>query len=184
MLRLFTQQRVAILLGDLIIIRVDFGKGEEAVAIAAVIDERRLQRRFDAGYLGEIDVALELLALSALEIKFLDPVSLDDGHPGFLPVACVDQHTHGHYMVSAHACRRAAPSCDNLAMAGRCARPRELLVKSPSLVPHAGALRPGTGPNPRRRRKPGGSAVGKDAAFERQPECPAPQNASRAVGRK
>jgi hypothetical protein len=31
---------------------MDFGKGQEAVAVAAIIDERRLQRRFDPGYLG------------------------------------------------------------------------------------------------------------------------------------
>ena len=73
------------------------------MAIAAIIDERRLERRFDAGYLGEIDIALELLALGGFEIKLLDPVPLDDGHPGFFPVACVDQHTHGHLLFSGRA---------------------------------------------------------------------------------
>ncbi|CUS45344.1 hypothetical protein MGWOODY_Smn815 [hydrothermal vent metagenome] len=51
-LGLFAQQRVAIFLGDLVIIGMDFRKGEETVAIAAVIDERRLQRRLDPGNLG------------------------------------------------------------------------------------------------------------------------------------
>ena len=51
-LRLLAQQRVAILLGDLIVIGVDLAEREEAVAIAAVIDERRLQRRLDPGNLG------------------------------------------------------------------------------------------------------------------------------------
>ena len=37
---------------DLVVVRVDFGEGEEAVAVPAVIDERRLQRRFDACDLG------------------------------------------------------------------------------------------------------------------------------------
>ena len=32
---------------DLVIVRVDFRKGEEAVPVSAVIDERRLQRRLD-----------------------------------------------------------------------------------------------------------------------------------------
>ena len=95
-LGLFAQQRLAILLGDLVIIRVDLAERQEAVAIAAVIDERRLQRRLDARHLGEIDVTLELLALGTLEIEFLDPVTLDDRHAGFFPVACVDQHTRGH----------------------------------------------------------------------------------------
>ena len=46
------EQRVTILLGDLIVIGVDFRKGQEAVTVAAVIDERRLKRRFDPGNLG------------------------------------------------------------------------------------------------------------------------------------
>ena len=96
MLGLFAQQGVAIGLGDLVIIGVDFAKGEEAVAIAAIVDERRLERRFDPSYLGEIDVTLELFVLFGLEIKFLDPGSLDDGDPSFLGMARVDQHAHGH----------------------------------------------------------------------------------------
>src|SRR3546814_14118260 len=51
--RLFAQQRVPVFLRDLIIIGVDFRKGEEAVAVAAIIDERRLQRRFNPRHLGE-----------------------------------------------------------------------------------------------------------------------------------
>jgi hypothetical protein len=46
------EQRVTILLGDLIVIGVDFREGQEAVTVAAVIDERRLKRRFDPGNLG------------------------------------------------------------------------------------------------------------------------------------
>ncbi len=52
MLGLFGQQRIAIRLRDLIIVGMDFAEGEEAVAVAAIIDERRLKRRFDAGHLG------------------------------------------------------------------------------------------------------------------------------------
>lgn len=73
------------------------------MTVAAVIDERRLQRRFDAGHLGKVDITLELLALGGFEVEFLDPVTLDDGHAGFFPVACVDQHTRGHYEVSTRA---------------------------------------------------------------------------------
>ena len=90
MLGLLGQQRVAVGLGDLIIVRMDFAEGEEAVAIAAIVDERRLQRRFDAGHLGKIDIPFELFVLFGLEIKFLDPVSLGDGNPGLLRVARVD----------------------------------------------------------------------------------------------
>ncbi len=47
-----TKQCIAIRLGDLVIIGVDFAEREKAVAIAAVIDERRLERRFDPRNLG------------------------------------------------------------------------------------------------------------------------------------
>ena len=40
---------------------MDFAEGEEAVAIAAIVDESGLKRRFDAGYLGEVDVSADLL---------------------------------------------------------------------------------------------------------------------------
>ena len=90
MFGLFGQQRVAVGLGDLVIVGMDFAEGQEAVAIAAIIDERRLQRRFDPGHLGEIDITFELLVLRGFEIKFLDPISLGDGDPGLLRVARVD----------------------------------------------------------------------------------------------
>src|SRR3546814_4918522 len=60
MLGLFAQQRFAVFLRDLVIVGVDFAEGQEAVTVAAIFDERRLQRRFDAGDLGQIDIALEL----------------------------------------------------------------------------------------------------------------------------
>jgi hypothetical protein len=34
--------------------------------------------------------------LGGFEVKLLDPVALDDGDPGFLRVARIDQHAHGH----------------------------------------------------------------------------------------
>ena len=52
MLGLFGEQGVAVGLGDLVVIGMDFAEREKAVAIAAVIDERRLQRRFDPRDLG------------------------------------------------------------------------------------------------------------------------------------
>ena len=47
MFGLFAQQRVAVGLRNLVIVGMDFAEGEEAVAIAAVVDKRRLERRFD-----------------------------------------------------------------------------------------------------------------------------------------
>jgi len=52
MLGFFGQQRVAVGLRNLIIVGMDFAEGQEAVAVSAIIDERRLKRRFDAGDLG------------------------------------------------------------------------------------------------------------------------------------
>src|SRR3546814_9644604 len=44
MLGLFAQQRFAVFLRDLVIVGVDFAEGQEAVTVAAIFDERRLQR--------------------------------------------------------------------------------------------------------------------------------------------
>ena len=90
MLRFLAQQCLAILFGDLIIIRMNFREGQETVAVTTIIDERRLQRGFDPGYLGEIDISLELPMFGRFEIELLNPTSLDDCHPGFFLVARVD----------------------------------------------------------------------------------------------
>ena len=45
-------QRLTVGDRDLIVVRVDFGERQEAVAVAAVLDERRLQRRLDPGDFG------------------------------------------------------------------------------------------------------------------------------------
>ena len=52
MLGLFAKQGVAVGLGDLVIIGVDFAEREEPVPVAAIIDEGRLQRRLDPSDLG------------------------------------------------------------------------------------------------------------------------------------
>ena len=96
MLCFLAKQRVAVRLGDLVIIGVDFAEGQEAVAVSAIIDERRLERRFYPGNLGEIDIAFELFVLGGFEVKLLDPVSFDDRDPGLLRVARIDEHAHGH----------------------------------------------------------------------------------------
>ena len=100
MLCLFTKQRFAIFLRDLIVIGVDFRKGEEAVTVSAVIDKRRLKRRLDPCYFGEVDISFELATFRRFKIKFLNLVSLDHRNPGFLRVAGVDQHPHCHYRIS------------------------------------------------------------------------------------
>ena len=46
-LGLFAEQGFAVGLRDLVIVGVDFAEGQEAVAVSAIVDERRLERRFD-----------------------------------------------------------------------------------------------------------------------------------------
>jgi len=82
---------------DLIIIGMDFAEGQEAVAVAAIFDEGRLQRRLDARDLGEIDVAAQLLALGGLEIKFLDAIAADHDNSGLFRMGGVDQHFVWHF---------------------------------------------------------------------------------------
>ena len=90
-------QRLTVGDRDLIVVRVDFAERQEAVAVAAIFDERRLQRRLYARDLGEIDIAAELLALGGLEIKFFDAIAADHNDPGLFRVGGVDQHLVGHF---------------------------------------------------------------------------------------
>ena len=46
------EQRLPVGDRDLVVVRMDFREREEAVAVAAVLDEGRLKRRLDAGDLG------------------------------------------------------------------------------------------------------------------------------------
>jgi hypothetical protein len=96
------QQRVTILLGDLVVIGMDFAERQEPVAIAAEVHECCLERWFDPGYFGEVDIALDLLVISGLEIKFLDAVAFEHRHPGFFRVARIDQHARCHNGISIH----------------------------------------------------------------------------------
>jgi hypothetical protein len=90
-------QRLPVGNRDLVVVRVDFAERQEAVAVAAIFDERCLQRRFYARDLGEIDIAAKLLALGGLEIKFFDAVAADHNDPGLFRVGGVDQHLVGHF---------------------------------------------------------------------------------------
>ena len=64
--------------------------------IAAIFHKGGLQARFDAGDLGEIDIAPQLFARLALEIKFFDTRSIHHHNAGFFRVGGVDQHSFGH----------------------------------------------------------------------------------------
>ncbi len=82
---------------DLIIVGMDFAEGEEAVAVAAILDEGRLQRRLNTRDLGEIDISAQLFALGGLEIKLFDAIAADHDNPGLLRVGSIDQHFVGHF---------------------------------------------------------------------------------------
>jgi len=60
---LLVDQRLPVGDGDLVVVGMDLAEGEEAVAVAAVVDEGSLKRRLDARDLGEIDVTAKLLAV-------------------------------------------------------------------------------------------------------------------------
>ena len=91
-LTFFLDQRLTVGCGDLVVIGMDLGKGQKAMAIAAVIHEGGLQRGFDPRDLGQIDVASKLPLVDGLEIKFLDLGSIDHDNPSFLGMRGVDQH--------------------------------------------------------------------------------------------
>ena len=106
---LFAHQRFAVGERNLIVVRVDFVEGQEAVAIAAIFDEGRLQRRLNTRHLGEIDIASELFAVGAFEIKFFNAVPVDHHHTRLFGVGGVYQHRLGHF-VDLRGARRANPS--------------------------------------------------------------------------
>jgi hypothetical protein len=86
------KQRLSVGERDLVIIGMNFGEGEEAVAVAAVIHESGLQRGFDPRDLGEIDVSAQLLLVLRLEIEFLYPVATDDNDARLFCMRGVDKH--------------------------------------------------------------------------------------------
>jgi hypothetical protein len=99
----FGQQRLAVFLGDLVVVGVDFAEGQEAMAIATEIDKGRLERRLYAGDLGEVDVTLDLLVIGRFKVEFFNTVALEHSHPGFFLVARIDQHARGHSILSSRA---------------------------------------------------------------------------------
>jgi hypothetical protein len=94
--RVRVDQRLPVGNRDLIIIGMDFAERQEAVAVAAVLDERRLKRRLNARHLGKIDISAKLFSLRRLEIKFFDSIAAQNDDPGFLRVRRVDKHFVGH----------------------------------------------------------------------------------------
>jgi len=90
------QQALPIRHGNLVVIRVDFAKGQEAVAIAAIFHKGRLQAGFHPHHFGQVDIALQCAALRRFKIKFVEAIAIHHHNPGFLGVGCIYQHTLGH----------------------------------------------------------------------------------------
>ena len=90
-------QRLTVGDRDLIVVVMDFAEGEKTVAVAAIFDEGRLQRRLYARDFCEIDIAAQLFALGGLEIKFFDAIAANHDNPGLLRMGRIDQHFVGHF---------------------------------------------------------------------------------------
>ncbi len=94
--RFLGDQRLPVGDRDLVIVRMDFREGQEAVAVAAIFDEGGLKGRFDPCHLRQIDIAPQWFAAGRFEIKFLDAGSANHHDPGLLRVGGVDEHLVGH----------------------------------------------------------------------------------------
>ncbi len=89
---LFVQQGFAVGNRDLVVIGVDFGKGQKSMAISAVIHKGRLQRRFHPRDLGKVNVPGELPLVYCFKVKFFDLVSVHHHNAGLFRVGGVYQH--------------------------------------------------------------------------------------------
>ena len=81
---------------NLIVIRVDFAERQEAMPVAAILDEGRLQTRFHPHDLGEVYIAFELAFRRRLDIKVFEAIPVQNHDAGFFRVRGIDQHTLGH----------------------------------------------------------------------------------------
>ncbi len=90
-------QRFAVGHRDLVVIRVDLREGQEAVAVAAVIDEGSLERRLYARDLCQVDIASQLALVFGLKVEFLDFAAVDHDDPGLFRVRGIDEHFLCHY---------------------------------------------------------------------------------------
>ncbi len=68
-------QRLPVGNRDLVVVRVNFRERQEAVAVAAVVYEGRLQGRLNARDFGEVDITAKLFAVGTLEIEFFDAIA-------------------------------------------------------------------------------------------------------------
>ena len=89
---LFFDQRFAVGQRDLIIIGVNFGKGQKPVPIAAVIHKSRLKRGFNPRHFSQIDVSCNLAFVYCFKIEFFNTISVHHNNPCLLGMGGVDKH--------------------------------------------------------------------------------------------
>lgn len=71
---------------------MDLREGEKTVTVAAILNKSGLQRRFDAGDLGEVYISFQLFATCDLEIEFFKPIPIDHDNPSHLGLRGIDKH--------------------------------------------------------------------------------------------
>lgn len=86
------QQRLTVCKGDLVVVGMNFGKGQKSVAVTAVVDEGGLQRRLHSGDLRQIDIAADLLLMFRLEVELFYAVPAYDNDARLLGVRRIDKH--------------------------------------------------------------------------------------------
>ena len=91
----FVDQRLPVGNRNLIVVGVNFVEGQEAVAIAAIFDEGRLQGRFDAGDLCQINIAAQQFSGGRLVVEFFYPAIAKHHDPGLFRVGGIDKHLVG-----------------------------------------------------------------------------------------
>ena len=75
------------------VIAGDFLQRQEAVAVAAVFDEGRLQRRFQPGDAALVDVGLLLFPGRLFDVDVVQVLAVDDGHAQLFGLRGIDQHS-------------------------------------------------------------------------------------------
>ncbi len=88
----FGQQSLPVGNRDLVVVGMDFAEGEEAVAVAAIVDKRRLQGGLYARDLCQINVAAQKLAGGRFVVELLYPAVAEHHDPSFLGMRGVDEH--------------------------------------------------------------------------------------------
>ena len=94
----FGQKRFAVGDRQLIVIGVDFGKRQEPVAIATIVDKGRLQGWFNPCHTGQIDVGFYRAAVCRFVVDLFDATINHNHDPGFITAGRVDKHFLAHHI--------------------------------------------------------------------------------------